>query len=204
MPAQSDSGSWSRRYIKGLIVVFGTLLGGMWVVANFFGLYYAKLALFDHPTVTMELRAAQVATDHSDKQIVITLEMENSGVRQYEVMLERKSPIVIVRITKDQPEGKSTHEDNLFYQVVKSISLPSVYPDKDGQLIVRNPKAFRIGPGQKGKHSVTTLVPGPGVYFIEFTGEVPYGSVLEWVVDKVVGRPTQNLYFSASTIAHVK
>jgi hypothetical protein len=130
--------------------------------------------------------------------------MENTGVRQYEVMLDKKLPIVIVRITKDQPEGTSTKEDDLFYQVVKSISLPSVFPDKDGQPTVRNPKAFRVGPGQKGKHSVTTLVPGPGVYFIEFTGEVPYWSVLEWVVDKVMGRPPQSIYFTARTIVQVK
>ncbi len=205
MSTRSDFGFWSQRYVKSLIIVLGTLIGGGWVVANFLGLYYAKLYLFDRPTITMDLRATQLATGDNDKQIVITLEMENNGIRPYVLALENVLPIKIVRITKDRPDGVSHENDQLFYQVVKSISLPSVYPDeKDGAPIIRNPKALRVSPGQKGKYSVTTLLPAPGVYFVEFTGASPYASFLEWVADKIAGRPSRTLYYTASTIAYVR
>lgn len=205
MSEHRNSGFWSRRYVKSLVIVFGTLLGGGWVVANFFGLYYAKLYLFDRPAMTINLHATQLATDDSSKQLVITLELENNGIRPYEIPLTGVAPITIVRISKDKQDGGSYEEGELSYQVVKSISLPSVYPEgKDGAPIVRNPRGLRLSPGQKGRYAVTTLLPGPGVYFVEFTGATPYWSSLEWVADKLAGRPGRTVYFSASAIAHVR
>jgi hypothetical protein len=180
--------------LKRLLVFFGSVLAAAWTVGNIFAIYWAKVYLFDRPALIMVASGTQVPRGDDVKQMVVTLEFENNGIWPYELVLKAKKPITIA-VVKDGGQGEPDHA------FIKQISLPSVYPGKDGSTVVQDINGLRLSPGEKSRMSVATSVPGQGLYFVEFNLEIPYKSLF---MDRIVRSENRPIWITANTYVYIK
>jgi len=182
---------------KSLIIVCGSLLAAGYTVANILALYYAKAYLIDRPALTVGLEVAQIGSTDEQKYVLLTLTFENNGVRPYDLTLKGLKPITIARATR-------TADGELSYQVVKHISLPSVYPD-GASVRIHDINGLIMSPGERGKSTVATTVPEAGLYFIEFNAAVAYRSLIgEYVLSRLANTQPEPSWLSANGYVYVK
>src|SRR5262249_45346472 len=156
--------------------------------ANVVGLYYAKVYLFDQPALTLNLRAEQAGTSEDSREIVITGSFDNHGIRPYEIPIPEVKPITIAK-------GTRSGKDEATYEIIKQVSLPGVFPgDKAQPMHVRDMRELVFDPGEKGSLSAVAFVPAPGLYFVEFSVEVPYRSLF---LDVILRRPAEPIWILA-------
>ena len=183
------------RFARNALIVFGTAIGAAWTVANVIGLYYAKVYLFDQPALNISMRAEQIGAPDEHKHIVVTVSFDNHGIRPYEIPLKDVRPITIAAVTRD--EG-----NELAYEITKQISLKGVFPgDATKPPRVRDMVALVFDPGEKGTYSAVAAVPGPGLYFLEFSVQAPYRSLF---LDYILRRPAEPIWLLANAYVHVK
>jgi hypothetical protein len=182
-----------RTSLKGLVIFFGTLIGALWTVANVVALYYAKVYLFDRPALSLVMHAAQFEAGEASRQIVVTIEFENSGIRPYRLELKGEKPITLARATVEA--GKEVQ-----YEVLQRLSLPSAYTEA-GQVVIHDINGMLFSPGEKGRMSTVVPVPGPGLYFVEFNAAAPYQSLL---FERLLGKTQTPSWLTANSFVAVK
>jgi hypothetical protein len=183
------------RVARSGIIIFGTAIGAAWTIANVVGLYYAKVYLFDQPALTLSLRAEQIGAPDDTKHIVVTVSFDNHGIRPYEIPLQSQKPITIAKVGR-------TDQNELSYEIVKQVSLPGVFPgDKTQPMHIRDARELSFDPGEKGSFSTAALVPGAGLYFVEFSALVPYRSLF---LDYILRKPPDQIWIVANGYVYVK
>ena len=198
MPFASASAP-PRRWalLKGLIIIGGSLIAAVYTVANVFALYYAKAYLLDRPALTVSMQVEQISASDEHRYLLVTLAFENNGVRPYDLTLKGLKPITIAKVTKNG-------DGELSYQLVKQISLPSVYPDGKS-VVIHDINGIIFSPGEKGKNAVATALPEAGLYFVEFNAAVAYRSLIgAYLWDRIASARPEPSWLSANGYVYLK
>ena len=181
---------------RNALIVFGTVIGAGWTVANIVGLYYAKVYLFDQPALNPTMRAEQIGTHDAYKHVVITVSFDNHGIRPYEIPLKDIRPITIAKVARNEQNEPT-------YEITKQVSLKGVFPtnDKSKPMQVRDMVSLVFDPGEKGTYSALALLPEAGLYFLEFSVQAPYRSLF---LDHILRKPDDPIWLITNAYVHVQ
>jgi hypothetical protein len=195
MPEKPVNDKRKENYIKGLVILIGALV----VVANIFLGYYAKLYLIDKPAISLQLHASQLSMAEGDKGVLVTVDFENTGIREYVLPLvdEHENELKPIKISKISRKGQSSE---ISYDLINEVCLPSSFPEgKDHEWTFRCVHSHTLEPRAKGSVNAVAAVPGSGLYFVEFNVREPYCSV--WL--RAFG-PCKATYSYATAVVEVK